>query len=71
LPSDSFTGAISFVDPNAKYNEDEYLIPSPYLGDGPNPSYYSEGNALSDFDGLNNTSYLVNTGGNYYAAKAC
>ena len=71
LPSDSFTGATSFVDPNAKYDTTEYFIPSPYLGDTPNPSYYNEGNALSDFNGLNNTSYLVNTGANYYAAKAC
>lgn len=71
LPSDSFTGATSFVDPNAKYGTTEYLIPSPYLGDTPNPAYYNDWNALSDFNGLNNTSYLVNTGANYYAAKAC
>lgn len=73
LPSDMFTGTTSFVDPKAKYNETYNLIPSPYLGDSPNPEYYktiSGGNAYSDFNGLSNTQTLVNLGINYYAANA-
>ena len=42
LPSDSFTGATSFVDPKAKYYGNSNLIPSPYLGDIPNPEYSKE-----------------------------
>ena len=75
LPSDSFTGATSFVDDKAKYCTDiNYYIPSPYLGDMPNPEYYKTlegGNALSDFNGLRNTQTLVNLGSDYVAANAC
>jgi hypothetical protein len=77
LPSDGdkFTGVTSFVDPLAKYRNDNYTyIPSPYLGDAPNPAYYQAiegGNALSDFNGLSNTQSLVNTGDNYHAAHVC
>ena len=74
LPSDSFTGATSFVDPKAKYYGITPYIPSPYLGDSPNPEYYKtiEGNnALSDFNGLSNTETLVGLGSKYIAANAC
>ena len=77
LPSDKFTGTISFVDPKAKYNTTSNLIPSPYLGDVPNPEYYNEilssdinVNALSDFNGLSNTETLVGLGADYVAANA-
>ena len=73
LPSDSFTGATSFVDPKAKYSQTSYLIPSPYLGEEPNPEYYKEldgGNGLSDFNGLSNTQTLVGLGTGYTAANA-
>lgn len=74
LPSDKFTGTTSFVDYKAKYSMDSYLIPSPYLGDTPNPEYYktiSGYNVLSDFNGLSNTQTLVGLGSNYEAANAC
>ena len=75
LPSDKFTGATSFVDPKAKYNGTSDLIPSPYLGDVPNPEYNKEisgyNNALSDFNGLSNTETLVGLGEDYVAANAC
>lgn len=75
FPSDKFTGTQSYVDPEAKYNYDDYLIPSPYLGDAPNPEYYktiSGNNVLSDFNGLANTQTLVGLGSsNYQAANAC
>lgn len=78
LPSDNFTGATSFVDPKAKYKDTSNLIPSPYLGDVPNPEYYKEIlsgttniNALSDFNGLSNTQTLVGLGEDYVAANAC
>ena len=74
LPSDNFTGATSFVDPKAKYSGTSYLIPSPYLGDVPNPEYSKEisdyNNAFSDFNGLNNTETLVGLGADYIAANA-
>ena len=77
LPSDKFTGATSFVDPKAKYNSTYSLIPSPYLGESPNPEYYKEIlsgsaniNALSDFNGLSNTQTLVGLGSDYVAANA-
>ena len=73
LPSDSFTGATSFVDPKAKYKITTKLIPSPYLGDAPNPEYYktiSGNNVLSDFIGLSNTQTLVGLGTGYTAANA-
>ena len=71
LPSDRFNGAQSYVDPEAKYDVNTPMIPSPYLGDKPNPEYYKEisgNNALSDFNGLSNTEYLVGLG--YNAANA-
>ena len=74
LPSDKFTGSESFVDPKAKYSRTSYLIPSPYLGDGPNPEYSKEilgyNNVLSDFNGLSNTQTLVGLGSGYTAANA-
>ena len=74
LPSDSFTGATSFVDHKAKYHDSTPYIPSPYLGDSPNPEYYktiSGNNVFSDFNGLSNTQTLVGLGSNYEAANAC
>lgn len=74
LPSDNFTRTTSFVDPKAKYYGTSYLIPSPYLGDVPNPEYNKEisgyDNALSDFNGLSNTNTLVGLGADYVAANA-
>lgn len=77
LPSDKFTGTTSFVDPKVKYSQTSNLIPSPYLGDVPNPEYYKEilssdinVNALSDFNGLSNTQTLVRLGTDYVAANA-
>ena len=75
LPSDKFTGTQSFVDPNAKYYTTSNMIPSPYLGNDYtlNPEYCKElsgNNALSDFDGLNNTQTLVGLGSDYVAANA-
>ena len=74
LPSDKFTGAISYVDPTAKYDSTSNMIPSPYLGDKPNPAYYApisgKKNALADFDGKGNTDVLVALGSDYVAANA-
>lgn len=73
LPSDNFTGAQSLVDPKSKYSKKSNLIPSPYLGDTPNPEYYkiiSGNNVLSDFNGLSNTETLVGLGTSYTAANA-
>lgn len=80
LPSDKFTGATSFVDPKAKYSDNlnvfgtSILIPSPYLGDVPNPEYNKVisgyNNVLSDFNGLSNTETLVGLGADYVAANA-
>ena len=62
LPSDMFTGSQSYVDSEVKYiGSNKLMIPSPYLGDEPNPEYYKElsgNNALSDFNGLSNTERL-------------
>ena len=78
LPSDSnsFNGDVSYVDKKTKYyyDDNDSYIPSPYLGDAPNPAYYQAiegGNALSDFNGLSNTKALVDAGDNYHAAHAC
>lgn len=76
LPSDrsDWTGVQSYVDPSAKYYGYTPYIPSPYLGNSPNPAYYQVlegGNALSDFDGLGNTRILAGLGSNYQAATAC
>lgn len=74
LPSDKFTGATSYVDSTAKYYGNTPYIPSPYLGDKPNPAYYAEisgyNNALSDFNGKSNTDTLVAQGSDYVAANA-
>ena len=75
LPSDKFTGRQSYVDPEAEYYGSSNLIPSPYLGDEPNPEYYKAisgyNNALSDFNGFSNTQTLVGLGSDYQAANAC
>ena len=74
LPSDIFTWKQSYVDPLTKYFVLTPMIPSPYLGDKFNPTYateLSDGNALSDFNGLTNTQLLVNEGEQYHAAHAC
>lgn len=75
LPSDSFKGPVSYVDPLAKYSSTSItMIPSPYLGDKPNPAYYASisgyNNALADFDGKGNTDVLVDLGADYVAANA-
>jgi hypothetical protein len=74
LPSDQFTDYSSSVDPLANYRSKAYKIPSPYLGDKPNPNYYgpmsSWNNTLSDFDGKGNTDVLVGLGSDYIAANA-
>lgn len=73
LPSDKFTGTASYVDSKVKYNSTYNMIPSPYLGEAPNPEYYktiSGNNALSDFNGLSNTQTLIGLGFFYEAANA-
>ena len=64
----------SYVDPQAFYKQTSSLIPSPYLGDAPNPEYYKTisvyNNVLSDFNGLSNTQTLVGLGSDYVAANA-
>lgn len=76
LPSDNFTGATSYVDSTAKYSgvTTSDMIPSPYLGDKPNPAYYAAisdyNNALADFDGKGNTDVFVGLGADYVAANA-
>lgn len=75
LPSNKFTGTVSYVDPLTQYSgTSRTMIPSPYLGDEPNPAYYAEmsgyNNALSDFDGKGNTDVLVGLGTGYTAANA-
>ena len=75
LPSDKYTGTTSYVDPTTKYSGNTLpRIPSPYLGDEPNPAYSNSilipNNALSDFDGKGNTDVLVALGSDYIAANA-
>ena len=75
LPSDNFTGDTSFVDGSAKYNTTgTNKIPSPYNGNEFNTDYSKVisgyNNALSDFNGLNNTQVLVGLGSDYVAANA-
>ena len=74
LPSDKFTGVTSYVDSTANYLSTDNMIPSPYLGDTPNPAYYAPNsgynNALADFNGKGNTDVLVGLGTGYYAANA-
>ena len=75
LPSDKYTGVTSYVDSTAKYSgaTNPYMIPSPYLGDKPNPAYYvpisGYVNTLADFDGKSNTDILVSLGSSYIAAN--
>ena len=77
LPSDRhLSGTASYVDPVAMYDsvaDNSELVPSPYLGDTPNPAYYApisgKNNALSDFSGKGNTDVLV-TGTVFDAAEA-
>lgn len=69
LPSDNFNGEKSIIDNKSKYNNNEYLIPSPYLNDKLNPSYKKH--ALSDFNGFENTKKLINSTNNYEAAISC
>ena len=74
LPSDNLTGTQSFVDALAKYNGSSFLIPSPYLGSEPNTEYYkelSDGNALSDFNGMANTQTLIALNKGNETANAC
>lgn len=75
LPSDKFSGTVSYVDPLSQYDgTSRIMIPSPYLGDKPNPAYYATipdyNNVLSDFDGKGNTDVLVALGSDYVAANA-
>lgn len=74
LPSDKFNGVTSYVDSTAKYYRTSNMIPSPYLGDKPNPAYYAEisgyNNKFADFDGKGNTDVLVGLGADYEAANA-
>lgn len=61
LPSDNFTGEISFVDSSAKYNTISNFIPSPYNGNEFNIDYNKEisgNNALGDLSGYFNTEAL-------------
>ena len=63
LPSDQFTGATS-LDGVSKYNSTSNNAPSPFNADGSrNEVYYttaySTANALSDFDGVGNTTVLT------------
>lgn len=78
FPSDNFTGSVSYVDPNSRYyyTDNENYIPSPYLGNNKtlNADFCKElpnGNVLSDFNGLENTSILNSSTYPYAAAKYC
>ena len=79
LPSDRFSGTVSYVDPGTQYSgTSRTMIPSPYITrDGKNefnPEYskaISGNNALSDFSGSANTQTLVGLGADYIAANAC
>lgn len=67
LPSDSFSGEQSFVDPKSFYNTSATLyLPSPWLGDKFNTGYNCEIsnqlNALGDFNGDLNTNTLNDLG---------
>lgn len=78
IPSDTFTGNQSFVDPETYYDDGMAsnipYSPSPYFGDSPNPEYYKTipgyNNAFSDFNGLSNTQTLVGLGSDYVAANS-
>ena len=78
LPSDKFSGTVSYVDPGTQYSgTSRTMIPSPYITrDGKNefnPEYskaISGNNCLSDFNGASNTAVLVGLGTDYTAANA-
>ena len=64
LPSDQFTGTTSLDGVSKYYDNDSDNAPSPYNADGSrNEAYYttaySTANALSDFDGVGNTTVLT------------
>jgi hypothetical protein len=78
LSSDKFTnGTQSVIDPNAKYysNASINLICPPYLNDGSFNQDFGKKeisgvyNAMSDYEGENNTDILVSLGDNYQAAN--
>ena len=73
LPSDRYSDVLSFVDNKAGYKATATtFIPSSFIGNKPNPEYYKiieGGNALSDFNGLQNTQILVGLGSDYIAAN--
>ena len=93
LPSDNFSGTQCPHDTTAYWNQSDYRAPSPYLTDGSRNSMYyqtaspsSSSNALSDFNGITNTSKIVtqrgtkdysswkptyNTEADYPAASCC
>lgn len=80
LPSDSFSGDLSYVDPESKYYEGTTsFIPSPYLNGELNPEYvsrkaetsFSSYNAMSNSSGYYSTKALVDTSEYFYAANAC
>lgn len=69
LPSDKFTKVQNPYDKDTyfRYNNDDKYIPSPYNEDDTrNAAYYqtsspsSSNNAMSDFDGVDNTTKLIN-----------
>lgn len=69
LPSDKFTTVQNPYDKDTYfyYNDSDKYIPSPYNDDDSrNPAYYqtaspsSSNNAMSDFDGIGNTTKLIN-----------
>lgn len=68
LPSDKFSTVQNPYDTDTyyNYNDSDYYIPSPYNDDDTrNPAYYqtsspsSTGNAMSDFNGKNNTNIIT------------
>lgn len=68
LPSDKFTTVKNPYDTDTyyNYNDSDYYIPSPYNDDDTrNPAYYqtsspsSTANAMSDFNGVNNTNIIT------------
>ena len=83
LPSDKFSGTVSYVDPGTQYSgTSKTMIPSPYITrDGKNefnPEYSkvilsgdTNVNCLSDFNGLENTRVLQSLGSDYQAAQYC
>lgn len=68
-------GILSWFDLKSYYNGGGAYIPSPYLGNSPNPEYVrgisGYTNVLADFNGFTNTETLVGLGTTYEAANAC